>query len=343
MKSQRTWSVGGALLLGVVFGASSAEAHNWGCWRQPDRTVRTYNTGSRRTEASAAINEWSSKTILNLPLQSSHTDISVFDGNYGNTGWGGLASIESYSGCTILHGHARVNLYYGGTSNAIRGIFCQEVGHLFGLTHSNDGGCMGGGYYYPIGTFPGYTVVSHNVSDIQSKYSGTPALTADAEDPEGQPRVHATWLDRPQTLVEALRLSQAVVIARVANVSDGADLVVPVQGIENDEDRIPTQRIRFQVMRHLAGRGPRTFELFHTGNADFVIDEAPLYEAGETYVLFLRAREDGSYRLISPEGRFKVTEAGLEPAAHEGFAGHMRGLSLSGIVTDITEIRRHSR
>ncbi len=344
MKARIAISLGAALTAAVMLEAPPAEAHNWGCWKQPDRTVRTRNTASRRAEANAAISEWDSKTILSLPLLSTHTDISVFDGNYGNTGWGGLASIESSSGCNILHGHARVNLYYGGSSNAIRGIFCQEVGHLFGLDHSNDGGCMGGGYFYPIGTFPGYTVVSHNVNDIAAKYSSTPALAesageaAAAEAEPGSPRAIATWQQRAHTLAEALKLSSAVVVARVTAVSDAEDIVVPVPGLEEGEDRIPTQRISFSVSRSLLGRVDGSFELFHTGNAEFVLDEDGPYKVGESYVLFLAPREDGSYRLISPDGRFLMTKRGLEPAAHEGFTTLLRGASLRALTSDVAQI-----
>lgn len=349
MNVRRMMIVGGVLLAGAALEAPIASAHNWGCWRQPDRTVRTWNTASRRTEAAAAISEWDSKTILSLPGSSSHTDISVFDGNYGNTGWGGLASIESASGCNILHGHARVNLYYGGSSNSIRGIFCQEVGHLFGLDHSNDGGCMGGGYYYPIGTFPGYTVVSHNVNDIATKYAGVPALadpTNEASEsvrPRADaPRAIAYWQERATTLVEAVKRASAVVVARVAAVSDARDLVVPVPGLDEGEDRIPTQMISFEVARTVAGEISPAFDLFHTGNADLVVDEDGPYKAGETYVLFVTPREDGSFRLISPEGRFLMTKAGLEPAAHDGFATLLRGASVQSLASDVMQILHSS-
>lgn len=279
-----------------------------------------------------------------MPLQSAHTDISVLDGNYGNTGWGGLASIESSSGCTILHGHARVNLYYSYTSNGIRGVFCQEIGHPFGLDHSNDGGCMGGGYFYNINTH--YNVVSHNVSDIASKYSGVPALAEPGDHPGANedrasgPTAHAFWYSRPSSLVEAAKLASAVVLARVTAVSDGPDLEVKVDGLEEGVDRIPTQRISFDVERTLAGHAGASFELFHTGNASYVVDEDGPYREGQSYVLFVTAREDGSYRVISPDGRLRVTDRGLEPAAHEGFSTFLRGAGLAAVESDLADISR---
>src|SRR6185436_11924155 len=124
------------LIAGLV--GNAAEAKRWGCWIQADRNVRIRNTTS---SASAAVSDWNNLTILNLSSVSSGEETYVFNANSGNTGWGGLASITNYSW----------------TTNAARGVHCQEVGHTFGLDHSNDGGCMGGGYWYDIGTH--YTIV----------------------------------------------------------------------------------------------------------------------------------------------------------------------------------------
>ena len=229
-----------ACVLTALFAATAAQAHNWGCWKQPNRTVPAYVTAALSSQANAAVSEWDTKTTLSVPRVGSHTEISVFDGYYGNTGWAGIASIESYSGCNILHGHARVNRSYSYTSNGYRGIFCQEVGHLFGLDHSNDGGCMGGGYFYSIDTY--YTVVQHNISDISSKYSGSPAMVSpDAEvasmtplagEPHEGSRAVAFWHDRPTTLVEAARQASAVVRGRVLRIAPGEDLVVPTEAVE---------------------------------------------------------------------------------------------------------------
>lgn len=161
------------LLVANLMVAGVASAHDWGSWHWnrggSSVTVQIYNTTSYRTEANAAVADWNNRTLLYLPQVGSHTDISLFDGNYGATGYGGLAEIISYSGSHITHGHARLNYYYSYSSNGKRGVFCQEVGHLFGLTHSNDGGCMGYGYWYgDSGSF--YTLVQHNVDDIYNKY-----------------------------------------------------------------------------------------------------------------------------------------------------------------------------
>ena len=144
------------ILLGINL--QMASAHRWWKWHWNKSTVRYYNFATRNAEAQAAINDWNACSGFTLSKRTSHTDISVFDGNYGATGWWGLAEIKN-SGwdwwcwwwCAIKHGHARFNIYYGGrggidSNSDIRGVQCQEVGHLFGLGHSNNG-CMGKGYY----------------------------------------------------------------------------------------------------------------------------------------------------------------------------------------------------
>lgn len=349
MKVRSFTLLGLALVLAVVLAAPPpAEAHNWGCWRQPNRTVYVRNTASNWSQANAALNEWDADTILSLPRVSYHTEVSVLDGNYGNTGWGGLASIESASGCNILHGHATLNTYYGYSSNAKRGVFCQEVGHLFGLDHSNDGGCMGGGYYYSIST--NYNVVSHNINDIANKYAGVPLATTpeDLVDRHGEegpahgerPLVHAVWYHNPRTLGEVADLAKAVVVARVEGVFDAPDIVVKAEGLENDEHRVPNQRIAFSAKRILQGSIEPSFDLFHTGNEHFVLAGDPPYKMGETYLLFLMPREDGSFLVVSPEGRYRVTGRGLGPMSERDFAQLLREGNVNGVARDLAERRQ---
>lgn len=157
-----------AVVVTALLAASTAQAHQWGSWHWnrygSSVTIRAYVSGPNVTWSRAAVADWDRNTILYLPDPGSHTDMSVFAGNYGNTGWGGVAEIINYSGSHITHGHARVNTYYGYGQSDFIGIQCQEVGHLFGLDHSNDG-CMGKGYYNNLN----YTV-QHNWNDIYNMY-----------------------------------------------------------------------------------------------------------------------------------------------------------------------------
>lgn len=155
-----------------------AYAHNWGlwCWHTGS-TVNVWVIGTHQAEANAALNDWDSHSDVNFNRVNSHTELSVMGGNYGATGWWGLASIEDYSydwwhhwwWCRIEHAHSRYNSHYGGTGGTgatsdIRGVQCQEIGHTLGLDHSNHG-CMGKGYFNNSNV-----TVSHNRTDINAKF-----------------------------------------------------------------------------------------------------------------------------------------------------------------------------
>jgi hypothetical protein len=168
-------------LLFANFSVLTAHAHNWGGWHWdksgPAIYIYQYNTASQYGLAEAARqNAWNTISILYNYNTNTHTDVSVFDGNFGNTGWGGLAEIwDSWDwGCWcwdhITHGHARYNSYYGGDARWIQGVFCQEVFHTYGFTHSNDGGCMGLGYWYGTEVPGAIFLNGHNNSDFYNRY-----------------------------------------------------------------------------------------------------------------------------------------------------------------------------
>ena len=198
-----------AVLLGVVFVlllANFALAHDWDGWHWHQRTLGIFIFASNFNSAEAARIDWDFPTnVMNLPRVTHHSDVSVFDGNFGDTGWGGLAEIISYfwhchylvdffffSVCFdwepgITHAHARLNTFYfwpnlntGSVFDAGRGVLCQEIGHTFGLDHSPDG-CMGKGYFAglqnnePISN----VVTGHSDADLNAKYGGAPVGTCD--------------------------------------------------------------------------------------------------------------------------------------------------------------------
>jgi hypothetical protein len=324
--------VAGMMLIAGLAG-QAAEAKRWGCWIQADRNVRIRNTASN---ASAAVSDWNNLTILNLSSVSSGEETYVFNANSGNTGWGGLASITNYSGCTILRATAQLNTYYSWTANAARGVHCQEVGHTFGLDHSNDGGCMGGGYWYDIGTH--YTIVQGNINEIGSMYANKsgdhpehPIVGPEA----GAPRFHAYWVNHPHSLRESVRMSTEVVVATAFDVTEG-DAIETVDP-DGNVQVIPTERVHFRVKSAKKGvlSPGESFVLFQNGNHENRFDEDPSYKLGHRYILFLSAREDGTYMVISPEGRYEITRGGLVPVVEKGFAGDLRGASLKDVTADV--------
>lgn len=158
------------VLVGVVvmtlLGATGAQAHTSGYhWNRYGSTVTipAYTTGTFADATIQAANDWSNNTILYIPQYVTHTDLHLFDANYGNTGWLAITSFPSMSGNHILHGHGQLNTYYRLTYNDAVSIRCNQIGKLVGLV--NDGyGCMGGGLSY---------TVQHNWDDIYNMYRYT--------------------------------------------------------------------------------------------------------------------------------------------------------------------------
>ena len=168
-------------LLAANIGVQQAHATWWNGyhWNKSGThiQIQNYNYATSPYAAAAIQNGWNSIGILYDYSVNYHTDISVFDGNFGNTGWGGLASLESLDwdwGCFcydyISHGHARYNSYYGGDARWQQGVFCQEIFHTYGFQHSNDGGCMGLSYWYGSGSPNANVYVPYNNSDFYNRY-----------------------------------------------------------------------------------------------------------------------------------------------------------------------------
>jgi hypothetical protein len=337
--SRKLVFVAATLLIAGLVG-SAAQAHQWGCWIQRDRNIYIRNA-SGGSQAGAAISDWHNMTILNFTYVGSGEEIYVFNAYSGATGWAGLARITNYSGCTILRATAQVNTYYySGSSTAARGIHCQEIGHGFGLDHSNDGGCMGAGYWYSVTS--AYRPVSHNVSDVGSMYANRAITRPDnpthpTVGPEvDTPRFHANWAYTPRTLAETAGLATEVVVATVTGVADGEPIVNRLE--DGEVSRIPTQRVSFSVNRSPKGDmvTGETFVLFQNGNNQNRFDEDPSYKVGSRYLLFLMPRADGTYLVVSPQGRYEVTGRGLVPATHVGFAADLEGARLQDVLRDVT-------
>lgn len=170
----------------------------------------------------------------------------------------------------------------------------------------------------------------------------------------GEPAVRtlmASWAETPANLEETAASAEQVVLGRVSRVRQGDDIVVPVPGEPNGEDRIPVEIITVQVEKsYKTGRGgpPTSVEVFHTGRSagrDVVtmMDDPP-YQRGEQYVMFLKPGPEvgsegarvASHRLVSPEGRYRVQGGRIEPVTDRGFAARLRGRSLQDFEGELT-------
>jgi hypothetical protein len=172
-------TLGGVLPLAVAIcfalglaAPENASAHWWGNWHW-NRSGSAFGIGIQNScaysaECDAAISDINRNLApVWLVRRGYHTSISVYDGYFGKTGWGGLAQLTSVSGSHIVHAHSMFNRSYPPSSRLyVQGVQCQEIGHTIGLDHSNTSDCMGLGYY----SYNRFYMGPHNSSDIWNFY-----------------------------------------------------------------------------------------------------------------------------------------------------------------------------
>lgn len=108
--------------------------------------------GGWSTRVAKAVNDWneSSRIEAGVPVpKGTNTNctfilgqIHVCNGDYGSTGWLGIASI-SINGNEIIAGYTKLNDYYFNqpsynTEDWKQLVTCQEIGHDYGLAHQNE-------------------------------------------------------------------------------------------------------------------------------------------------------------------------------------------------------------
>ena len=131
-------------------------------------------------------------------------------------------------------------------------------------------------------------------------------------------------------------MSTHVVVATANFVTEGE----PIKSTDPGGFDIPTERVTFTVKRSQKGDlgAGETFVLFQNGNHENRFDEDPSYKMGHRYLLFLQQREDGTFMVIAPEGRYQITRDGLVPAVHtdsKSFAATLAGASLTDVLGDV--------
>ncbi|HET8774643.1 MAG TPA: hypothetical protein VFP80_12645 [Thermoanaerobaculia bacterium] len=144
--------------------------HAWSTYHWARTTAQvtppvTINVTSAWTAyASRVMTDWNASTVIESPWSfgsitqrrrcaSAAGKIEVCNDAYGSTGWLGIAGI-SVSGGHITKGYTKLNDTYYNTAQYNtpawrRLVFCQEVGHDYGLAHQNEiftnvntGSCM---------------------------------------------------------------------------------------------------------------------------------------------------------------------------------------------------------
>jgi hypothetical protein len=64
------------------------------------------------------------------------------------------------------------------------------------------------------------------------------------------------------------------------------------------------------------------------------------YEVGQRYLLFLMSRDDGTYLVVSPEGRYQVKAGGrLDPVSEKDFSVTLRGVKVDSLIDDLAQVR----
>jgi hypothetical protein len=82
-----------------------------------------------------------------------------------------------------------------------------------------------------------------------------------------QRRLHASWVDRANTLKDGLDQSDHVILAEVIELRKGPDLVISAAGEPGGEDRIPTTIAKFRVHKTYKGAPGEFVELMQTGHS----------------------------------------------------------------------------
>lgn len=212
----------------VVFLAATLPAfaaHRWSTyhWRKTSAQISppvVMNlTAPWPNYASRVMSDWNQSTVIESPWSygaistrkrctSTTGKIEVCNSTYGQNGWLGIAGI-SLSGGHIVKGYTKLNDTYYNTATYNkdswrRMVFCQEVGHDYGLGHVNEnfndpntGSCMD--YTNDPGRNDGQGTNeypnSHDYQELLTIYNHTDALVFDAQ---------TEAASRPRTMVEIL-------------------------------------------------------------------------------------------------------------------------------------------
>jgi hypothetical protein len=148
-----------AATVAVLAGSAARANHSWGGYHWPmtsSPVVIRFDdnlTAVWKSHLAEALTDWDKSDKLTLSVETGSANpktckavtgrVQVCNAAYGNNGWLGIAQIW-LSGSHITKGAVKLNDTYYKTSTyntpAWRDfVMCQEVGHIFGLDHQDEG------------------------------------------------------------------------------------------------------------------------------------------------------------------------------------------------------------
>lgn len=153
------------------------------------------------------------------------------------------------------------------------------------------------------------------------------------------------WRFRPQTFQAGRARASLIVLADIAAVERGPDLVGTHPEEPTGETRYGTHRITLNVLKVYSGQATpgQPLTLYQTGGRSdtdprplFAL-ENPAYRQGERYVLLLEsAGEEDLFRIIAPEGRYRIGQGGVSPMVDNAVTRELRGKPLQYLEQRLT-------
>ncbi|HYI46617.1 MAG TPA: hypothetical protein VE174_14260 [Actinomycetota bacterium] len=318
-----------------------AEAHPWRCqgntpyhWASSGGEVAVatefQNLQPKKPAKKAAKDLMAKAPFIKINTVASGGQMTIVDGNEGDKGWAGLAVVKPNAACEIVHADVILNTFYGTQGSLAQGIYCQEIGHSFGLDHSDDGSCMGLGYFRS-----GTSVISgHNVDDLKGIYQGgsaqAPSNKLLAQKRKAPPMlISAVWGFSPDSIGEAENEAETVVVAQAASSAPGTPITT------EDGIVIPTTNTTLEVDTAYKGDALPGEEVVvqQIGGDGVFATEDPAYRPGQEYLLMLDPNDEGNVNhIVSPDARYSLRADGTLTATMEtSVSASVSGQSLSAL------------
>lgn len=271
--------------------------------------------------------------------------VNSFNGDYGNSGWLGIAIVEDSgsqgidSDQHIIYGEAYLNDYYVTTTaiftslSDIQYVFCQELGHTLGLDHAkkDTGTCMFSGRGLDaFGSTPSPNThdgeVVNDIAHGASAHGGGGSGGGGGGKPDnggggggpgggGRPASTGPIVGDPWTAgnptVSAFWAEQ---FESWDEMFDSADLVVSATVLAGSAfDRnvgpsrlpLPVSQAMLQVNDTYKGLSAPVITLEQSRGPGFEIEDDPGYVRDDDYILYLRLIGTNTYRIVNPDGRVR--------------------------------------